>query len=108
MDEKLKMLKADIRRLERTVLGNQELLRTAALRELDLKPGKVIPLPEEQNPDNWASRAVEMKCRTCMAFVPKAPASIGRCRMNAPTMKGFPAVYQDDWCMAHKLDEEKI
>jgi hypothetical protein len=33
---------------------------------------------------------------------------IGRCRANAPTMKGWPVVFSDDWCGFHKLDEEKI
>lgn len=25
--------------------------------------------------------------------------------MKSPTMKGFPVVFDDDWCMEHKLDE---
>jgi len=33
---------------------------------------------------------------------------LGRCRRNAPTMKGFPAVFQGDWCGEHKLDGSKI
>jgi len=32
---------------------------------------------------------------------------IGRCRRHAPTMNGFPVVWQGDWCGDHKLDEQK-
>lgn len=77
--------------------------------------------------DNWGHRADNMKCRTCMYFVPKVVYSIspgpepvelanvtnpeskvGRCRRNAPTMKGWPVLFADDWCGEHKLDETKI
>jgi hypothetical protein len=33
--------------------------------------------------------------------------NIGRCRKHAPTMSGYPAVYMNDWCGDHKLDENK-
>jgi len=33
---------------------------------------------------------------------------IGRCRRHAPTMTGWPVVFNTDWCGDHKLDEEKI
>jgi hypothetical protein len=33
---------------------------------------------------------------------------LGRCRRHAPTMNGYPAVFEDDWCGDHKLDENKI
>lgn len=59
-----------------------------------------------------------MVCKTCMYFVEKiksdeAPSvpdatKFGRCRRNAPTMKGFPAVWGTDWCGDHRLDENKI
>jgi hypothetical protein len=68
--------------------------------------------------DNWVGRSEEMKCATCMAFVEKkvpvdVPVGIdhrviGRCRRYAPTMRGFPVVWSDDWCLDHKLDERKI
>jgi hypothetical protein len=32
---------------------------------------------------------------------------IGRCRRHAPTMNGYPVVYDMDWCGDHKLDETK-
>jgi len=72
--------------------------------------------------DNWKHRSSGMICNTCMFFVrkkPSAPVSVetgddpkrgmlGRCRRHAPTMKGFPAVFECDWCGDHKLDENKI
>ena len=65
--------------------------------------------------DNWQNRPRKMRCYSCMYFVHKTPLNaaigggeLGRCRRNAPTMKGFPAVFMDDWCGDHKLDENKI
>ncbi len=69
--------------------------------------------------DNWKHRSENMKCRTCMFFVPKELSLsktrekeerrvLGRCRRSAPTMKGWPAIFQTDWCGDHKLDENKI
>ena len=63
--------------------------------------------------DPWADRAGGMKCKTCVFYVVKASSSelsieIGRCRRNAPTMKGYPVVYPTDWCGEHRMDEEKL
>jgi len=58
--------------------------------------------------DNWEHRSVEMRCGTCMWYVPKRGSAIGRCRRRAPTMAGFPVVYQTDWCGEHKLDETTL
>ena len=76
--------------------------------------------------DCWANRKSGMKCKTCVFFVPKkadgkdgmegldgvpSPApygAIGRCRANPPTMKGFPIVFEQDWCGYHRIDENKI
>lgn len=33
---------------------------------------------------------------------------LGRCRRHAPTMAGYPVVFETDWCGDHKLDETKI
>lgn len=52
--------------------------------------------------DNWEHKSSEMLCSTCMYY------SIFRCRRNAPTMKGYPAVYPNDWCGEHKLDKETM
>ena len=56
--------------------------------------------------DNWEHRSSKMRCATCMWFVPKQ--SIGRCRKHAPTMNGYPVVFEGDWCGDHKLDETKV
>jgi hypothetical protein len=34
--------------------------------------------------------------------------NLGRCRRHAPTMSGYPAVFENDWCGDHKLDETKV
>lgn len=73
------------------------------------------------NQDNWQHRSKGMVCGTCMFSVPKlktnpdpsepsaAPTNqLGRCRRHAPTMAGFPAIFESDWCGDHKLDENKI
>ncbi len=36
------------------------------------------------------------------------PIDLGRCRRHSPTMNGYPAVFVNDWCGDHKLDENKI
>lgn len=69
-------------------------------------------LPQE---DNWVHRSKGMQCKTCMWFVQKcqadskaaSPTVIGRCRKHCPTMAGYPAVFLNDWCGDHKLDENK-
>lgn len=65
--------------------------------------------------DNWSHRQKGMLCGACMFFMLKKTKAvqredhlIGRCRESSPTLKGWPAVWSDDWCGAHKLDEEKI
>jgi len=62
--------------------------------------------------DHWKHRSDNMKCKTCMWFVPKHRDGdayhIGRCRRHAPTMNGFPVVYVNDWCGDHKLDENNM
>jgi hypothetical protein len=75
--------------------------------------------------DPWKHRSVGMRCRTCLFFVrkdaelrvgtPCSPDSpvppqkvVGRCRRHAPTMNGYPVVFDDDWCGDHKLDENKV
>ncbi len=81
--------------------------------ELATGTGGRAPMPE----DPWKNRAQSMRCMTCMFFVFKRPVEIGgmlangflgRCRRHAPTMSGYPAVFETDWCGDHKLDENKI
>jgi hypothetical protein len=64
--------------------------------------------------DPWKHRSAKMSCSTCMWFVIKVrseespvTAPIGRCRRHAPTMNGYPVVFETDWCGDHKLDEDK-
>lgn len=72
--------------------------------------------PEFEPSDPWKHRSKGMKCRTCMWFVVKAAdgardkpeqGAVGRCRRRAPTMNGFPVVFERDWCGDHRLDENK-
>ncbi len=68
--------------------------------------------------DPWAHRSEEMRCHSCMFYVPKittpglapvAAAEVGRCRRHAPTMGGYPPVFpRSDWCGDHKVDEGKV
>jgi len=77
---------------------------------------KELGSPAFVEQDNWKYRSKYMKCGTCIFFVVKwilnrpqlEDHAIGRCRQCSPTMKGWPVVFSDDWCGAHKLDEEKI
>ena len=59
--------------------------------------------------DNWRHRSQNMRCQGCMYYVEKHPSpAIGRCRRHAPTMGGWPAVFANDWCGDHKIDEHKL
>ncbi len=42
------------------------------------------------------------------AETPTPQPQLGRCRRRAPTMNGYPAVFENDWCGDHKLDENKL
>jgi len=75
---------------------------------------KMINAHEDRDP--WKHRSKGMKCRTCMYFVPKvhdrwspheikSENQVGRCRRHAPTMNGYPVVFDSDWCGDHKLNE---
>lgn len=58
--------------------------------------------------DPWKHRSKGMVCGTCMWFIIKGEGPLGRCRKRAPTMDGYPAVFVNDWCGDHKLDETKL
>jgi len=61
------------------------------------------------NEDPWKHRADMMKCKTCMWFMEKGKADFGRCRRRAPVVgEGYPAVFSNDWCGDHKIDERKL
>lgn len=51
--------------------------------------------------DAWADLSTYV-CATCRFYVPKEDDK-GRCRRHAPTMDGYPVVYEHDWCGDHKL-----
>jgi len=84
-----------------------------------------------EGPDPWKHRSIRMCCRTCMFMALKernfedieriknarnmcgnidnfTGKAVGRCRRHAPTMNGYPVVFEDDWCGDHKLDETKV
>ena len=66
---------------------------------------------KQTHADNWSYRFSGMICKTCIFFVEKKNIKekiLGRCRRNAPTMSGFPVVFETDWCGNHKIDENKM
>ena len=96
-------LRAAKKELEREIFtGRQE----EELKELQNQ----FPKETNEEEDNWAHRSVSMRCGSCMVFVKKKGliTGLGRCRRNAPTLGGWPAVFESDWCGAHKLDENAI
>lgn len=56
--------------------------------------------------DQW-DRKTDFGCCSCMFYVPKID-NTGRCRRNAPTLKGYPVVYRDDWCGEHKKGSNPV
>jgi len=68
---------------------------------LDL-PKKEIPVLTDKV-DPWEHRSDGMRCRTCMWAVMKTETKKGRCRRHAPTMSGYPVVFDIDFCGDHKL-----
>jgi len=80
------------------------------IKEIAEGTGETKPI---DTPDPWKHRSKGMVCATCMFFVIKVTdhphvKTLGRCRRHAPTMNGYPAVFESDWCGDHKLDENKI
>lgn len=84
--------------------------------------------------DKW-DRITDFGCSSCMFYVPKKEHSVsgglglpsnpkpgcaiyettaavvveeGRCRRNAPTMKGYPVVFAEDWCGEHKRGSNPV
>lgn len=99
--------------VDRETLENLKLTRNLA-EPLEREPAPTGTMQADVPLDPWRHRAAGMRCRTCMWFVLKTPEAgwsarpgIGRCRRHAPTMNGYPVVYDADWCGDHKLDETK-
>lgn len=57
---------------------------------------------EPRSEDRWKNRSSEMRCHSCMHYVSKIDDK-GRCRRHAPTLAGWPVVFETDWCGDHKL-----
>lgn len=67
--------------------------------------------------DKW-DRKTNFNCYSCMYCVPKGELkkdqkydidAIGRCRRNAPTMKGYPVLELfHDWCGEHKIGSNPV
>ena len=78
----------------------------------ELKAMGILTEESLQPADPWAHRSAKMRCESCMWYVPKKvdeqPTIIGRCRRRAPELGGWPAVFVDDWCGDHKLDENRV
>lgn len=87
-----------------------------AIGEPETDPGQHLQRGPAPGADPWAHRSISMRCSTCMWYVIKGVTSsvngpkIGRCRRHAPShiSIGWPAVFPQDWCGDHKLDEVKI
>jgi hypothetical protein len=56
----------------------------------------------EETKDKW-DRKTNFGCCSCMYYVSKKNSNPGRCRRYAPSMQGYPVVYEEDWCGEHKL-----
>ena len=50
--------------------------------------------------DNWMDEHLGERPKHLLVF--------GRCRRHAPMMQGYPAVFGNDWCGDHKLDENSL
>ncbi|MBU8921309.1 MAG: hypothetical protein KOO63_05770 [Bacteroidales bacterium] len=97
-------------------------LLQAAREEEEKKQGaRIKELRRKESGEDSILHSIEnlskgMKCSTCMYYVAKVgpqntiPISprVGRCRRNAPTMSGWPVMFDSDFCGNHKLDESKI
>lgn len=64
-------------------------------------------MPKKPVKDPWAGRSEGLRCETCIWFAEKL-LPVGRCRRHAPSMSGYPVVFDTDWCGDHKLNEEAI
>ena len=109
------MIKLEAEKLERErkILSKRiEEIGQQMTNQEEVGPG-IAPGYAPYQKDPWVNRSSGMRCKTCMYFVrkdrivpvPVGTPHIGRCRRNAPTMKGYPVVFEHDWCGEHKLNE---
>ena len=58
--------------------------------------------------DNWNRN--KMRCKNCTWYIKKGkpPSTIGRCRRHAPSVNGYPVVFEDDCCGDHRVSEEEV
>ncbi len=77
----------------------------------DFRPGGLIPA----YPDPCHHRSQGLRCASCIWWVEKQKAvdrpeqpirgALGTCRRHAPTISGFPATFETDWCGDHRLSD---
>jgi len=97
-------------KLAQVSINQREAMLTEALEK---KEKTEIPDAIFLQTDPWKHRSKGMSCATCMWCVMKASVTggkskLGRCRRHAPTMGGYPVVFENDFCGDHKLDENKV
>lgn len=93
----------------------REMAKSTDLESLQTTIQAAFP-EKQQEKDPWQHRSAGMRCRTCMYAVwkeaidarPAGSKRVGRCRRHAPTMSGYPAIFEDDFCGDHKIDENKV
>lgn len=61
----------------------------------------------EENKPMWENREEDAYCKNCVWFMSKMN-GLGRCRRHAPTIIGFPQVFENDICGDIRLDDRKI
>lgn len=95
----------------------QQLLATGGGEAKEDRPQSETEIEVGKGSDNdpWRHRSKLMHCVSCMFYVEKVKAvysrntaPIGRCRRHAPTMNGYPVVFETDWCGDHKLNENAV
>jgi hypothetical protein len=90
----------------------KEVLKEAAEETEEHMKGAMKVMQDEidkvKSEDNWPAPAGKgtFVCSNCMWWVKKKDSTmltIGRCRRRCPTMGGYPATYETDWCGDHKI-----
>ena len=74
-------------------------------KSLDYQPTRVTTQDVLQQYGGDINKVPEKEIKTMHMPVERV---LGRCRRKAPSLDGWPAVFEDDWCGEHKIDENKI